>query len=138
VSSETVVYGYIKNVCEKLEGPYCRDLNYGITSTLPDLDEGDHLSHQMFSLAVEQKLSTQESSYLIPFGACYVGIEYEWRSWLKAFETLLSKMYWSSAVVHIDTEFNGNHIFSWDFLGKQHVPGASIADAKLDWVHDQV
>lgn len=137
-ASETVVYGYIKDVCQKQDWGKCQDLNICVTSSLPDLEEDRHLSRQMFSGAVKSKEQLQGHSYIIPFGACYIGVEYEWRSWISSFEALLAQMYWSCAVVHIDTEFNGNHIFSWDYLGKQHSPGCDINDAKLDWVHDQI
>jgi len=137
-SSDAVVYGYIKDVCPKTQWVECRDLNHVVTANLPDLEEGWHLSNQMFSAAVASVTPTIDTSYIIPFGACYSGVEYEWKSWISAFERLLSQMYWSTAVVHLDTEFNGNHSFSWDLLGKQHQPGAAIDGASLDWVHEQI
>ncbi|WP_096085920.1 hypothetical protein [Agaribacterium haliotis] len=135
---ESVVYGYIKDQSAAPELDRRSFTNRAVTEGLPDLDAFMHLNREMFSKPISQGLVEGYDSYLIPFGACYDGIEYEWSSWLESFEHMLKSMYWVSAVVHLETEINGKHSFSWELQQGEHRPGEDVERSQLEWVHDRL
>lgn len=134
---ESTVYGYIRDIGGEERG-YRQRINQKVTASLPETDEFTFLNKGMFSLSRKASFGGGEDAYLIPFGACYAGIEYEWSNWLSTFETLLCKMYWVSAVVNLETELNGKHSFSWELPCGEHRPGEAIDSAKVEWVHDRI
>ncbi len=139
MQSESVVYGYIKDWSGTAEDNLLRcRVNERITASLPGVEEFTHLNHEMFSKPIEQTDSPGVDCYLIPFGACYKGVEYEWSGWLAAFESLLEEMYWVSAVVHLETELSGKHSFSWASAKGEHLPGESVQGTQREWVHDPI
>jgi hypothetical protein len=60
-------------------------------------------------------------------------VEYEWDLWLQQFEKLLEQMYWVSAVVHLNTELNGVHQFTWVAQGQGHKPGEPCGNRLGEW-----
>ncbi|MFT7558623.1 MAG: hypothetical protein ACI93R_000518 [Flavobacteriales bacterium] len=137
--SESVVYGYIRDLNVREQD--LRQLeNFSAVSRLEAQHASSFLSREMFSLP--EKVSSEfdeglePESYLIHFGSSYLGVEYEWKQWLAQFEGLLKKMYWVSAVVHLETEISGRHIFQWGVSSDEHKPGEHIQANQLEWVRE--
>lgn len=63
---------------------------------------------------------------VIAFGASYKEVELSWMDWIVKFENLLSKLYWTEAVVHLETERGGNYVYQW----KNNNPRPSQSDLK--------
>lgn len=70
---------------------------------------------------------------IIHFGASYQAIEYEWSLWVEQFEALLRRLYWASAVVHLETEVNGSHTFRWESERGFHTPQESDLQVRCAW-----
>src|SRR5690606_33805946 len=87
---------------------------------LPD-EQWSFLGREMFSCC-EQPGAGLFQTQVIHFGASYPGIEYEWKLWVAQFEELLRRLYWSSAVVHLETELSGTHTFHWESESGLHSP----------------
>lgn len=60
-------------------------------------------------------------------------IEYEWSLWVEQFEALLRRLYWASAVVHLETEVNGSHTFRWESERGFHTPQESDLQVRCAW-----
>ena len=70
---------------------------------------------------------------MIHFGASYRALEYEWPLWVEQFETLLKRLYWASAVVHLDTELKGCHTFRWESERGFHSPAEDDLRVRCVW-----
>lgn len=112
--SESVVYGCIRDwpVRDADEQLQRVEHNRQVLAGLPAAEVWSLLSRDMFScMAPADQLSP--TSQVIHFAASYRSVEYEWDTWVRQFETLLKRLYWSTAVVHLETESSGAHRFSW-------------------------
>ena len=49
------------------------------------------------------------------------------------FEALLRRLYWASAVVHLETEVNGSHTFRWESERGFHTPQESDLQVRCAW-----
>ena len=49
------------------------------------------------------------------------------------FEALLKQLYWTSAVVHLETELNGTHTFRWETDSGSHSPQQSDLRMRCAW-----
>lgn len=136
MDQESIVYGCIKdvadgeNILERLEA------NRKAMLDLPSIDDWPLVSREMFSLPSYQHGQKTYQTEVIHFGASYKAVEYEWSQWIEQFEALLSRMYWVSATVHLETEISGTHTFTWQSNGKCHEPGAAAMNVKCEWSHE--
>ncbi|OLU34305.1 hypothetical protein BVH03_02510 [Pseudomonas sp. PA15(2017)] len=113
--SESIVYGNIRDwpSDSPSESRLRRLLNRQVLDALPTGDAWPFLGREMFACC-QQPGSGLYQTQVIHFGASYQTIEYEWKLWVAEFEALLKRLYWASAVVHLETELNGTHTFRWE------------------------
>lgn len=132
---ESIVYGCIKDYVDDTSSGLRHRTNREAILTLPSSDAWPYLSQDMFSMPQTSHLDeTTYMTQIMHFGASYKAVEYEWNEWLSKFETLLSKMYWASAVVHLETELTGTHTFVWTSSTGGHVPGNGSSDIHCEWL----
>lgn len=139
--SESVVYGFIRDYQSPLT-EFGEDLrlssNLKAIGALPSPLSFSLIHREMFTCPRKHNSYNETSSYVIHFGASYLGIEYEWKHWMQQFENLLNKMYWTQATVHMETDYSGNHIFQWTSPGEDHQPGELIQSTDLEWIREAV
>lgn len=135
VRSESVVYGCIKNIAVDNIGPH-RDHNRRAMQQLPSAESWSLVNREMFSLPGQQPMDTEMMTEVVHFGASYQGVEHEWNYWLEQFESLLRKMYWVSATVHLETEMSGLHSFVFATDGEAHRPEQSDIQIRCEWVKE--
>ena len=136
MDQESIVYGCIKYALGINAEIERRNANRNAMLALPTAEELSFLSREMFALP---ELGFTNESYhtdVMHFGASYQAIEYEWNAWIKKFEELLDKMYWTSAVVHLETELTGTHTFVWESKNNGHIPGEGIANVHCQWTQE--
>lgn len=112
--SESVVYGCIRDwPVQTIDQQQLRGrFNRQVLAALPPADSWALLHQDMFSVSCPPDQLTP-TSQVIHFAATYRSVEYEWDAWVRQFEALLKRLYWSSAVVHLEAESHGSHRFSW-------------------------
>ncbi|SHM98640.1 hypothetical protein [Phytopseudomonas punonensis] len=115
MESESIVYGNIRDwpSDSPSESRLRRLLNKQVLDALPTGDAWPFLGREMFACC-QQPGSGLYQTQVIHFGASYQTIEYEWKLWVAEFEALLKRLYWASAVVHLETELSGTHTFRWE------------------------
>jgi len=133
VESESIVYGCIRDWPS--DNPEERRLrrwtNREVLAGLPAGEAWPFLGREMFSFC-EQDGGLYQTQ-VIHFGASYRAVEYEWALWVKEFETLLKRLYWASAVVHLETELNGSHTFRWESESGFHSPHEDDLRVRCAW-----
>ena len=118
MESESIVYGCIRDwPGDSMERRMRRAANRRVLDSLPGGEAWPFLGREMF----------------IHFGASYQAIEYEWSLWVEQFEALLRRLYWASAVVHLETEVNGSHTFRWESERGFHTPQESDLQVRCAW-----
>jgi hypothetical protein len=134
VESESIVYGCIRDWPS--DDPELRRLrretNHGVLAELPAGDLWPFLGREMFSFC-ELPGAGLYQTQVIHFGASYGAVEYEWNLWIEAFEALLKRLYWASAVVHLETELNGMHTFRWESDSGFHSPQEGALRVRCAW-----
>lgn len=132
MESESIVYGCIRDwpATEAGEGALRREINRQELRGLPERDGWSFLGREMFSFCEGEGLYQTQ---VIHFGASYRSIEYEWNLWIEQFEALLKRLYWSSAVVHLETELNGVHTFRWESEQGMHSPQDGGLRVRCAW-----
>ncbi|NVK36750.1 MAG: hypothetical protein HWE18_02390 [Gammaproteobacteria bacterium] len=138
MDQESIVYGIIKDVptSPEMDGERRRMVNSGALLDLPQTFDvnSPFLCGDMFTLPGFDVFSGAYHTQLIHFGASYRAVEYEWERWMQKFEELLSKMYWVSATVHLETELSGKHTFHWEPTSRGcHVPNSGDIRVKCEW-----
>ncbi|MCV6613445.1 MAG: hypothetical protein OIF35_00605 [Cellvibrionaceae bacterium] len=133
---ESIVYGCIKDAVDLMGDSERRRVNRSAMLALPSADQWPFLSQEMFAIPRVETSAAGYQTEVMHFGASYQAIEYEWQQWLKAFEQLLSKMYWVSATVHLETELSGSHMFTWDCNEAFHSPGSGNMRVSCQWSHE--
>ncbi len=134
---ESIVYGCIKDMANAQLDSERRGINRKAMMSLPSAEEWPYLCREMFSIP---KVEISQNGYLtdvLHFGASYKAIEYEWSEWMERFEALLNQMYWVSAVVHLETELNGVHTFTWESKVNGHTPGAGTQQIHCEWTQEK-
>lgn len=129
VERESVVYGVIRDLIWTADAGGARRLahNQEVLATLPEDEGGPLLWRAMFSSQAARDLGCAYQSSLIHFGLTCRGLEYEWASWMHAFETLLRRLYWVQAKVHLETEGAAQHVFIWEPEQDFHGPDMPMA-----------
>jgi hypothetical protein len=103
-----------------------------VLAELPSGDLWPFLGREMFSFC-ELPGAGLYQTQVIHFGASYGAVEYEWNLWIESFETLLKRLYWASAVVHLETELNGMHTFRWESDNGFHSPQEGALRVRCAW-----
>lgn len=134
MESESIVYGCIRDwpASNPLETRMRRVRNRRVLEALPSGDAWPLIGRQMFSFC-EREAEGLYQTQVIHFGASYRAVEYEWALWVKGFESLLRQLWWSSAVVHLETELSGAHTFRWESASGGHVPNGSEPQMRCAW-----
>ncbi|MFI8481153.1 hypothetical protein ACIGCM_11355 [Pseudomonas sp. NPDC078700] len=134
MESESIVYGCIRDwpSDSALESRLRRQINRQVLSELPAGDSWPLLGRDMFSASPAPSGGVYQTQ-VIHFGASYKSVEYEWNLWIEQFETLLKRLYWASAVVHLETELNGTHTFRWESDGDFHSPQEGDLRVRCAW-----
>ena len=134
MESESIVYGCIRDWPS--DDPEVRRLrretNHGVLAELPAGELWPFLGREMFSFCEAPGAGLYQTQ-VIHFGASYGAIEYEWNLWIEAFEALLKRLYWASAVVHLETELNGVHTFRWESENGFHSPQEQDLRVRCVW-----
>jgi len=139
MAQESVVYGCIRDVvftADMEETRRRRENNRRVLLALPSIEGWPLLSREMFAVPPQALLVDDLHTDVVPFGSSYKGVEYEWEQWLVHFETLLRQMYWVSATVHLETEFNGTHTFVWQTDGECHEPHSGAMSMRCEWTRE--
>jgi hypothetical protein len=138
MNDESTVYGYIKNNnAETEQQRYLQhSINRRVLKALPAVDSQSLIGQEFFSIPIFAGENAKISSQIIHFGRVYNGVEYEWAVWIAEFEQLLQKMYWSSVVVHLETELSGTHTFSWESGDESHYPNDASLSIRCEWQHE--
>lgn len=135
MDQESIVYGCIRDI----PGGDARSRalrlrhNRSVIAALPSADGWPFLSRDMFGVSGFDEMTGTYHTQVVHFGASYRAVEYEWQEWLQKFEQLLSRMYWVSAKVHLETELAGVHTFFWEAEGGQHLPDQGGMRVRCEW-----
>jgi hypothetical protein len=136
MDQESIVYGCIKDIPEDTHYSERLRTNRAAMLSLPSADEWPFICQEMFSIPQNDALNNNYQTEVMHFGASYKAVEHEWDQWIAQFESLLSKMYWVSATVHLETELSGTHTFTWEANGNSHVPGSGKMQVRCEWSHE--
>ncbi|MFK8020673.1 MAG: hypothetical protein AB8B86_12940 [Pseudomonadales bacterium] len=138
--NETTVYGFIRDeviVAPEMDTQDRLQTNRRVLLGLPEFNACTLLYRDMFAIPNSSINAGGYYSAMMHFGAPYEGVEYEWEHWLEAFEDMLAKMYWVSAVVHLETPFAGTHTHIWEASESFHAPGSSELEMRCEWTKDK-
>jgi len=136
MDQESIVYGCIKGLAPSGNDDllrHTRGVNRDVMQMLPRADDWSFLCREMFSLPPGHSCHGGSHTEVMHFGASYAGVEYEWDAWLTEFESMLRRMYWVSATVHLETELSGVHTFTWESRRSFHEPGSSEMYVRSSW-----
>lgn len=134
MESESIVYGCIRDWSsgDREQRQLQRAANHRVLAQLPQGDAWPFLGREMFSFCSGEGEGLYQSQ-VIHFGASYQTIEYEWSLWVQEFEALLKRLYWASAVVHLETELNGLHTFRWESESGFYTPQEGELRVRCVW-----
>jgi len=122
MSPQSIIYGYIQGA-EWMSSDMAKlhRLNREVIASLPESDSFPHLSRGMFAVPGDTPPQSTYRSQIIHLGASIKEIEPEWRKWLEKFESLLRRLYWFNAAIHLRTEMLGDYDYEWTVDAKQIV-----------------
>ena len=115
MGSESIIYGIIEGATWRSDDfRRLHRLNRQILDqALPMTDEWPFLTRGMFSIPGEECHEGTYRTQVIHFGASIKDAEEEWDNWVVKFEVLLSRLYWTSALVHLHSEVGGSRRYEW-------------------------
>ncbi|MFT5082982.1 MAG: hypothetical protein ACI9Y1_001019 [Lentisphaeria bacterium] len=137
MDQESIVYGCIKDISDYRKDVERRAINRQSMLALPKSEDWPYVSREMFAIPRIEVSADNYQTEVMHFGASYKAIEYEWKEWMKHFESLLDSMYWVSAIVHLETELAGVHTFTWESKNNGHTPGSGINQVHCEWTQEQ-
>jgi len=134
VESESIVYGCIRDwpSADDEQRRQRRLANLRALEQLPQGEGWPFIGREMFSFCPQEDIGLYQTQ-VIHFGASYRAVEYEWALWVENFEALLKQLYWTGAVVHLETELNGTHTFRWETDSGSHSPNDSSLRMRCSW-----
>ncbi len=138
--NETTIYGFIRDDVMLSPNQDTQDrlrTNRRVLLELPEFSACTLLYRDMFAIPNSSINAGGYYSAMVHFGAPYEGVEYEWDLWLEAFEDMLLKMFWVSAVVHLETPFAGTHTHIWESNEQFHIPGSGEFEMHCEWTKDK-
>lgn len=141
MDQESVVYGCIKDTIYSSESDqmeFHRQVNEGVMTDLPSVDDWPLLSREMFSMPATANDLDDVNTNVVHFGTSYKAVEHEWEQWIGKFESMLKRMYWVSATVHLDTELNGRHTFTWEAENECHEPDSGELSVRCEWSRESL
>jgi hypothetical protein len=118
MSHEAILYGHIIGATGRSGTAGYFDLharNRAVVNRLPPRDDWPWLVRGMFAVPAGRPQGTFRSQ-VIHFGASIKDDPLDrgiWDDWLDKFESLLRRLYWWSAVVHLSTDFEPDRVFEW-------------------------
>ncbi len=136
MDQESIVYGCIQDLAFDPGDTHSRSrrrANREVLLALPDAEDWHLLCREMFCIPSEMSLAKGYQTEVMHFGASYKAVEYEWEQWISSFEAVLKKMYWVSAIVHLQTELSGSHVFSWESSRAFHEPDSVDMAVRCEW-----
>ena len=115
----TVIYGYIEEM-DFWRDPVRKRLrkhNSAIIKTLPAADSWPPLSREMFAISNNYKNHPGPNfeywGRIIHFGANLKSVEQQWGEWKNKFESLLTRLYFMEARVHVQAEYMELETSTW-------------------------
>ena len=141
MDQESVVYGCIKDTVYADESGRFnehRQTNLQVMSELPSIEDWALLNREMFSMPQVATDLDDANTNVVHFGTSYKAVEHEWEQWIGKFESMLKRMYWVSATVHLDTELNGRHTFVWESEEEYHVPDSGELSVRCEWSRESL
>ena len=110
---QSLVYGVIEVLPSEPKRPEADARTLAALAALPQNDDWPFLVRSMFNATFNEHVSVAYWLRPIHFAASLKTVEWEWEEWLVKFERLLSTLDGLTAIVHLETELVGNHVYKW-------------------------
>ena len=141
MDQESVVYGCIKDTVYSDQSEQFnvhRKINLQVMNELPSIEDWGLLNREMFSMPQVASDLDDANTNVVHFGSSYKAVEHEWEQWIGKFESMLKRMYWVSATVHLETELNGRHTFVWESEEECHAPDSGELTVRCEWSRESL
>jgi hypothetical protein len=117
MSTESFLYGCILGIGPR--GPGMNrfyPLNRAVIEALPDEIQWPSalVTRACFTVPMPHERAPFYRYQMIHFGASIKALDEYWADWLTQFESLLRKLYWERAYVHMEAEQFGNYDYHWE------------------------
>ncbi len=114
MGQEAIIYGRIEGVVWRIDRPrLLQDRNAATLDLLPVTDEWPCLVRGMFAVPAPWPQGTYRQQ-VIHFGASLADGTDVGPRWVEKFEGLLRRLYWLTAVVHLETEAGPSPAWRWE------------------------
>ncbi len=110
---QRLVHGVIEVFPSAPKRPEADARTLAALAALPDKDEGPFLVRSMVNATLNEHVSVAYGLRPIHFAASLKTVEWAWEEWLAKFERLLSTLDGLTAMVHLETELVGRHVYEW-------------------------